>query len=94
MAESKTPAKTETTATKGGVRVVAEHVGGIFTERILTKKDQDKLVGTDGVGIKDLVWPAGSNSKLDITDVHEDVLDYIKKSDEWRVREVEVPAAS
>lgn len=87
MAEKNTPAKTN-------IRTVAQYKGGMFTERIITKKDQDKLVGTEGIGKVDLVWPAGANSKLDITDVHEDVLDYIKKDPEFSVKEVEVPAAS
>lgn len=73
---------------------VVEHVGGIYTERILTKKDQDKLIGVDGVAEKDLVWTAGHGVKLDVTGVHEEVLQYMKSNEDFRVREVEVPTAS
>lgn len=82
MAESKTPSPV--------IRTVAKFTGFHGTRRVLTKADQDKIAGVDkGVGKEDLVWEPG-NSKLDVTDVHPDVLDYIKSDAEFSVRAVEV----
>ena len=84
-------AAANTPATK--VHTVAQFVGHAGTERILTKKDQDGLIGVPGVAKTDLVWPVG-NTKLDVTDVHEEVLNYLKSDEEFKLREVEVPAES
>lgn len=81
MAETKP--KTET-------RIVAKFVGNHATIRVLTKADQNSIVGVDtGVGKEDLVWPI-NNGKLDVTDVHPDVLDYLRSDDEFKVTSVEV----
>ena len=78
-----TPAKPET-------RTVAHFVGFHGTTRILTVADQNQIAGVEkGVGKEDLVWPAG-NAKLDVTDVHPAVLDYLKSDDEFKVGSVEV----
>jgi hypothetical protein len=74
------------------VHQVAQFVGHVGTKRVITKKDQDKLIGVPGVAKEDLVWEAG-NRKVNVTDVHEDVLSYLKDSDEFKVRSVEAPAA-
>ncbi|QPX62565.1 hypothetical protein SEA_WOLLYPOG_12 [Arthrobacter phage Wollypog] len=76
-------------APAGSTRVVAQFVGHAGTERIITKKDQDRLIGTDGVAKRDLVWAPG-NSKLDVTDVDEDVIAYLKSDEEFKLREIEV----
>lgn len=86
MAEKATAAK----ATK--LHTVAKFVGHVGTERIITKKDQDNLIGVPGVATADLVWPKG-NSQIDVTDVHEDVLEYLKGDDEFKLKTVEAPAA-
>lgn len=71
-------------------RTVAQFVGFAGTQRVLTKDDQNQIAGVDrGVGREDLVWEPG-NTKIDVTDVHEDVVAYLKGSDEFKVREVEV----
>lgn len=77
-------------ASKPETRQIAKFVGFHGTRRIITKADQDKLVGvSNGAGKEDLVWEPG-NTKLDVTDVHPDVLDYMKSDDEFQVRAVEV----
>lgn len=82
MANSPAP-KTET-------RQIAKFVGFHGTRRILTKADQNGIVGVDsGIGKEDLIWEPG-NSKLDVTDVHPDVLDYLNGDEEFQVRSVEV----
>jgi hypothetical protein len=78
-----TPAPTKAT--------VAQFIGHAGTERILTKKDQDRLIGVDGAATKDLVWAPG-NTKLNVSDAHEDVIAYLKSDDEFAVKTVEVNA--
>lgn len=78
---------------KGKIHNVAQFVGHPGTERHLTVADQDGLIGVPGIAKKDLVWPAGGRAKLDITDVHEAVLEYIKGDPEFKVTEVEAPTA-
>ncbi len=84
-----TTEKQATADSPSGKRTVAQFIGHVGTERIITKEDQDRIVGTKGVAKKDLVWAPG-NSKLDVTDVDEDVLAYLKTDDEFKLREVEV----
>lgn len=59
--------------------------------REITVKDQNKLVGA-AVSKKTLVWSRANNFKVDVTDVHEDVLKYLTEEDgEFTITEVEVP---
>lgn len=73
-------------------RVLAQYVGHAGTTRIIRKEDQDFLIGVDGVAKEDLVWEAGSQKKVDITEVHEDVQTYLRKDEEFKISTVEVPA--
>jgi hypothetical protein len=78
------------TTPKSETRQIAQFVGFHGTRRIITKADQDRLVGVpSGVGKEDLVWEPG-NSKLDVTDVHPDVLEYLQHDEEFKVKSVEV----
>ena len=82
-----TPAKVETAAE---TRLVAQFVGFHGTVRELTVADQNAIAGVDsGVGKKDLVWPI-NNGKLDVTDEHPDVIEYLKSDPEFKVKSVEV----
>lgn len=81
---------TSTPAAKPETRTVAQFVGFHGTRRILTVDDQNKLAGVEkGVGSADLIWEPG-NSKLDVTDVHPEVLAYLKSDEEFKVTSVEV----
>lgn len=71
--------------------IVAKFVGGIHTRRVISKKDQDQLIGVAGVAQQDLVWEPGAGTKVDVTEVHEDVLEYLKKSPSFKISEVEAP---
>lgn len=76
--------------TETQTRTIAQFVGFHGTTRIITKDDQNRLAGvTSGVGKEDLVWPAG-NSKLDVTDVPADTLEYLKGDEEFKLSTVEV----
>lgn len=81
----------QTTAPQTTKRVVAAYTGHEGTTRIIRKEDQDFLTGVPGIAKQDLVWEAGSSKKVDITDTDEAVQDYLRKSDEFTVRTVEVP---
>lgn len=81
--------ETPVPATK--THTVAKFVGHAGTERVLTKADQDGLIGVKGVATKDLVWPKG-NSQLDVTDADEAVLEYLKVDEEFTLKTVEAPA--
>lgn len=86
MAEqkSKTPA----------TRTVAQFTGFHGAQRILTRADQNAIAGvTSGVGTADLVWGV-NNGKLDVTDVHPDVLEYLKSDPEFKITEVAVSEES
>lgn len=87
MAEKTTAAS----APAANTRQIAQFVGHVGTRRIITKKDQDALVGVNGIATDDLVWEPG-NKKVDVTDVHEDVLAYLKGDAEFKIRAVEAPA--
>lgn len=64
--------------------------GGVDVREI-SRKDQDGLIGTKGVAKDDLVWSTANNFKVDVTDVHEDVLEYLDKTDpSFKISEVEV----
>lgn len=78
-------AKTET-------RTVAQFVGHAGVERVLTRSDQNKIVGA-AVATRDLVWKPG-NTKVDVTDAAEDVIEYLKGDPKFAVKEIEVPADS
>lgn len=78
----------------GKKHLVAKFVGGIYTRRIISKKDQDKLIGVSGIATEDLIWEKGGNAKVDITNAHEEVIAYLRKDDSFRVSEVEAPSAS
>lgn len=71
--------------------MVAQFTGSPGTRRIITKKDQDRLIGVDGVAEKDLIWEPGGNTKVDVTNVHEDVLEYLKQDSRFKLKEVEAP---
>lgn len=72
-------------------RLVAEFTGKAnFDVRHISAKDQNALVGTP-VTKKALEWNAGNNWKLDVTDVHPDVVSYLRDEDElFNVHEVAV----
>lgn len=78
-------AKTET-------RIIAQFTGHAGVRRVLTRANQNKIVGTDGAGTRDLVWEPG-NAKVDVTDVAEDVLTYLRNDPKFSVKEVEVDAS-
>ena len=73
---------------------LAEFIGHPGTTRILTKEDQNGLVGGLKIAKEDLVWPARSHAKLDVTEVHEAVLEYLNEDPEFKITTVEVPATS
>jgi len=73
-------------------RVLAAFTGHEGTTRIIRKQDQDFLIGVDGIATEDLVWEAGSGRKVDVTNTHEEVQAYLRKSPDFRVTTVEVPA--
>lgn len=79
------------TTPKTTTHTVAKFVGHAGTERIIAKADQDRLIGVDGVATKDLVWAPG-NSSVDVTDVDEAILDYLKSDEEFKLRTVTVDA--
>lgn len=85
-----TPATTTEEAPKT-IRTVAQFTGHAGTRRIIDKKAQDSLTGVKGSSKEDLVWEAG-NRKVDVTDVQPDVLEYLEKSDEFKITKVEVSA--
>lgn len=71
-------------------RTIAKFTGFHGTRRVIAKADQDRIVGVaSGVGKEDLIWEPG-NSKLDVTDVHPDVLEYLKTDGEFKLSTVEV----
>lgn len=72
---------------------IAKFVGHSGTRRVISKADQDKLIGVNGAAKTDLVWEKG-NRKVDVTDVHEDVLEYLKGDSEFRLSHAEVPVDS
>lgn len=75
-------------------RIVAQYKGFHGTVRTLTKADQNALAGVNsGVGKEDLVWPI-NNGKLDVTDVHPSVLEYLRSDPKFSVSEVEVTPES
>lgn len=75
-------------------RTIAQYTGFHGTRRIISKADQNNLVGVaSGVGKEDLIWEPG-NTKLDVTDVHPDVLEYLRTDGEFKLREVEVSEES
>lgn len=78
---------------KKSIRKIAQYNGFYGIQRVLTKADQNAIAGVkSGIGKEDLVW-ATNNGKLDVTDVHPEVLSYIESAtDEWTVRDVEVDA--
>lgn len=80
-------------ASKKSTRKIAQYKGFYGSRRLLTVADQNAIVGVkSGVGKEDLVWER-NNGKLDVTDVHPEVLAHIEgATDEWTVREVEVDA--
>jgi hypothetical protein len=81
MAASKPQAET---------RTVAKFTGFHGTRRVISVADQNKLVGVEsGVGKEDLIWEPG-NSKIDVTNVHPDVLEHLRHDSEFRVSTVEV----
>lgn len=88
--KSNTPATTETKSAK--TRKVAQFVGHAGTKRIITKKDQDSLTGVKGSAEKDLVWEPGNHTKVDITDVQPDVIEYIENDPDFKVKAVELPS--
>lgn len=78
------------TQPKPETRTIAQFTGFHGTTRILTKADQNRIVGVEsGIGKEDLVWQPG-NSKLDVTDAHEEVLAYLKSDSEFKLTSVEV----
>lgn len=77
---------------KTEIRTIAQFTGHAGVERTLTRANQDSIVGTKGAGTRDLVWKPG-NSKLDVTDVAEDVIAYLKGDPKFSVKEVEVPVS-
>ena len=79
-------------ATKGKteVRVIAKYVGHAGVQRVLTRKNQDALIGSEGVATEDLVWAPG-NRKLDVTGAQDAVLDYLRSDEKFSVEEIEVP---
>ncbi len=85
MAESK--------AAKTTSHTVVQFTGHVGTRRVISKKDQDRIVGVDGVAQHELVWEPG-NAKLVVTDynLHEDVVDYLKHDGEFRFTTVDAPA--
>ena len=85
-AEPTEAAKGDTNTRKA---TVVQFVGHPGTERIITKADQDRLIGVKGVAKEDLVWAPG-NTKIEV-DVDEEVLAYLKSDEEFKVRELEVP---
>lgn len=78
--------------TESTKRTLASFVGHEGTTRIISKSDQDFLIGVPGIATEDLVWEAGSKKKIDITDTHEDVQEYLRKDAEFKLSTVEVPA--
>lgn len=75
-------AKTET-------RTIAQYTGHAGVRRVLTRSNQDTIVGASGAGTRDLVWEPG-NAKLDVSDVAADVIEYLKGDPKFSVKEVEV----
>jgi hypothetical protein len=80
-----------TASKKTVTHTVVKFVGSAGTRRVITKADQDRLIGVKGVATKDLVWEQG-NTKLDVTGAHEEVLEYFKTDSEFKVTHVEAPA--
>ena len=75
-------------------RTLAQWVGHAGTTRVISKDDQNFIVGAK-VAKRDLRWEAGSRAKVDVTDVHEDVLTYLdKEEDDIKLSTVEVPLES
>lgn len=71
------------------VRTIAQFTGHAGVKRVLTRANQDKIIGSSGVATKDLVWEPG-NSKVDVTGVAEDVIAYLKDDAKFSVKEIEV----
>jgi hypothetical protein len=76
-----------TTVTK----TVAQFVGHVGTRRIITKEDQDAIIGVKGVATEDLVWEPG-NTKIDVSNVDEEVLAYLKGDENFKLRTVQAAA--
>lgn len=69
--------------------IVAQYTGHSGTRRIITASDQGTILGVKGKVGEDLVWEPG-NSRIDVTDVNHLVVDHLKKSDEFKVQEIEI----
>lgn len=78
-------AKTET-------RTIAQFTGHAGVERVLTRANQNEIVGA-AVATRDLVWKPG-NKKVDVTEAHEDVITYLKEDPRFDVKDVEVPVGA
>lgn len=92
-AAARTAAASEAPA--GTKRTIAQYTGHHGTRRVISKADQDAIVGVKGIGKEDLVWPAAHGPRnVDVTDVDEAVLEYLKTDGDFKFREVEVPAES
>lgn len=70
-------------------RTVAQYTGHAGTRRIISSKDQGTILGVKEKVGEDLIWEPG-NTKLDVTEVNHLVVDYLKKSGEFKVSEIEV----
>lgn len=73
--------------------IVAQYIGHSGTVRIIDKKSQDSLIGVPGVATRDLIWQR-PNGKLDVTDVHEEVLAYLKRDPKFKVTTVDGPPST
>lgn len=71
---------------------IAKFTGHSGTRRILTKANQDDIIGVKGVATQDLIWEPG-NKKVDVTDVNEEVIAALKADGNFTFRTVEVPVA-
>lgn len=71
--------------------IVVRFVGHSGTKRIITKSDQDRLIGVPGAAKADLVWEPG-NTKIDATEAHEEVIAYLKGDPAFQVKTVVVDA--
>lgn len=70
-------------------KTIAQFTGHWGTRRVITAKDQGSILGVDEKVGTDLIWEKG-NSKVDVTDVHPDVVEHLKKDKSFKVSETEV----
>jgi hypothetical protein len=85
-----TPEVKPTTTAKSD-HTIAKFVGHSGTRRVITAADQDGIIGVKGAAKNDLVWEPG-NTKLDVTEAHAEVIDYLKSDPAFQVRTVTVDA--